>query len=146
MTRSSRLNLTLALALIGVLSAGLLGCTTSTSPTDVELENLSRISLDDEFTPDREVVISYVELPPDTTMRRHWHPGEEFHYYLEGHVEIAIDGLPSIDGTPGTTGHVPYKKTHTAITGTEGAKLLVFRVHSKGEPVRYFEEGGSAEQ
>lgn len=145
-------------ALIILLSVGLVACgdtsrpssddtsRPSSPPTDLKLENLLQAPLADEFTPGREIVVSYVEIPPDTTMKRHWHPGEEFHYYLEGEVEIAIDGEPSIHGTPGTVGHVPFKTMHTAITGDEGAKLVVFRVHTEGKPVRYFEGGGTAEQ
>ena len=67
----------------------------------------------------------------------HSHPGEEFHYYLEGEVELAFDGSPSIMATPGMVAHVPYKKVHTVITRGKGVKVLVFRVHTKGEPVRY---------
>lgn len=135
--------------LIVLLSIALVGCNTtgtSSPPTELKLENLLQKPLADEFTPGREVVVSYVEIPPNTTMDRHWHPGEEFHYYLEGEVEIAIDGEPSIIGWPGRVGHVPFKKMHTAITGKEGVKLLVFRVHTKDEPVRYLEKGGTAEQ
>jgi len=118
----------------------------SSSPTALKMENLLEKALADEFTPGREVIVSYVEIPPNTTMERHWHPGEEFHYYLEGEVEIAIDGEPSIMGTPGKVGHVPFKKMHTAITKKKSAKIVVFRVHTKGEPVRYLESGGTAEQ
>lgn len=141
-----------------LLSVGLVGCTspdtadtpdtpdTSGPPAELKLENLMRRSLADEFTPGREVVVSHVEIPPHTTMDRHWHPGEEFHYYLEGEVEIVIEGDTSFVGTPGTAGHVPYRKTHTAVTGEEGATVLVFRVHTEGEPVRYLEEGGTSEK
>ena len=135
--------------LIIFLSVGLVGCSTAheaTPPTELKLENLLQQSLADECTPGREVVVRYVEIPPNTAMDRHWHPGEEFHYYLEGEVEIAIDGETSIIGTPGTVGHVPFKKMHTAITGEKGAKILVFRVHTEGKPVRYLEGGGTSEQ
>ena len=135
--------------LIICLSVGLVGYSTgrtSGPPTELKLENLLQQSLADEFTPGREIVVSLVEIPPDMAMDRHWHPGEEFHYYLEGEVEIAIDGETSIIGTPGTVGHVPFKKMHTAITGDKGAKILVFRVHTAGEPVRYLEKGGSSER
>ncbi len=138
-----------ASTLIIFLSMGLVGFSpadTPSPPTELKLENLLRQSLADEFIPDREIVVSYVEMPPNMTLDRHWHPGEEFHYYLEGEVEIAIDGEPSIIGTPGTVGHVPFKKMHTAITGEKSATFLVFRVHTEGEPVRYLEEGGSSEQ
>lgn len=104
------------------------------------VKNLLLQQLSEELASDREVLIDLVEIPPHTTLERHWHPGEEFHYYLEGEVEIAIDGQESIMGTPGTVGHVPYKSMHTAITKDKGARALVFRVHKKGEPVRYLEE------
>jgi len=132
-----------------VLPTALTGCSApgkSTPITALKMENLMQQALAEEFTPGREVVVSYVEIPPNTTMERHWHPGEEFHYYLEGEVEVAIDGEPSIMGTPGKVGHVPFKKMHTAITKGQAAKILVFRVHTQGEPVRYLEKGGSAEQ
>lgn len=81
--------------------------------------------------------IDLVEFPPDTALGWHWHPGEEFHYYLEGEVEIQIEGQPSIIGMPGTVGHIPFKTMHQAVTHDKGAKVLVFRVHSKGEPWKY---------
>ena len=129
-----------------VVVAGILAAQTPDPPTELKLENLLQQALAEEFTPGREIVVSHVEIPPNTTLDRHWHPGEEFHYYLDGEVEIAIDGETSIKGTPGTVGHVPYKKMHTAITGEQGATILVFRVHAEGEPVRYLEKGGSSDR
>jgi len=58
----------------------------------------------------------------------------------EDDVEIRIDGEPSILGAPGGVGHIPFKKRHTAIAGKDGAKVLVFRVHTKGQPWRYIDE------
>lgn len=132
--------------LIVLLGAGVAGCSAADAESpfaEAKVETLLKQELARWFTPDREVVVDLVEVPPNTTLDRHWHPGEEFHYYLEGEVEIAIDGEPSIKGKPGTVGHVPYGKLHTAITGDEAAKILVFRVHSKGEPMRYLEGEGS---
>jgi quercetin dioxygenase-like cupin family protein len=117
---------------------------TPSPPKEIKLENIMEKALDKKFAPGREVIVSYVEIPPNTTLERHWHPGEEFHYYLEGEVEIAIDGQPSIIGTPGKVGHVPYKAMHTAKTKDKGAKIVVFRVHTTGKPVRYLEGGGTA--
>ncbi len=132
-----------------LMGIGLVGCNaarTSSPLTDLKMENLLRMSLTDEFIPDREIVVSYVQIPPNVTMDRHWHPGEEFHYYLEGEVTIVIDGERSITGTPGTVGHVPFEKMHTAITGDQGARILVFRVHTAGMPVRYLETGATADE
>ena len=143
------MNRTHLIALLTLLSALLVGCSSTPDyepPTAMHLENLLQQKLDAEFIPGREVVVSYVEIPPNTTMDRHWHPGEEFQYYLEGEVEIAIDGEPSIIGTPGKVGYVGYRKMHTAIPGDKGARLIVFRVHTEGKPVRYLEDGGDAPQ
>ncbi|MEJ5263297.1 MAG: cupin domain-containing protein [Ignavibacterium sp.] len=104
---------------------------------EIKIENLLLDSLSKDFTIDREVRIDLVEFPPDTALGWHWHPGEEFHYYLEGEVEIQIEGQPSIIGKPGTVGHVPYKTRHQAVTHNKGAKVLVFRVHTKGEPWKH---------
>ncbi len=114
------------------------------APTEVKIENLMKQALSEDFTKGREVIVDLVEIPPNTTLDRHWHPGEEFHYYLEGEVEIQIDGKPSIIGTPGKVGHIPYKVLHTAVTKEKPAKALVIRVHTAGEPARYLEKGGSA--
>ncbi len=118
----------------------------SSPPARPDVKNLMLTSLADEFTPGREILVDLVQIPPNTALERHWHPGEEFHYYLEGEVEIKIDGEPTINGTPGTVGHVPFMKRHQAVAGKQGAKILVFRVHSKGEPWRYLEEESPAER
>lgn len=109
-------------------------------PKEIKIKNLLLESLAQEFIPDREVRIDIVEFPPDTALGWHWHPGEEFHYYLEGEVEIQIEGQPSIIGKPGMVGHVPFKTRHQAVTHEKGAKVLVFRVHTKGEPWKHDDE------
>jgi quercetin dioxygenase-like cupin family protein len=106
------------------------------------MENIFQRVLAEEFTAGREVIVSLVEVPPNTTLERHWHPGEEFHYCLEGETELVIDGQPTVLETPGKVSHVPYRKLHTIVTKERGVKLLVFRVHTKGEPLRYLESGG----
>jgi quercetin dioxygenase-like cupin family protein len=137
--RVSILMIVMSVALIG-------GNALGESKSEPKIENLLQKALADEFTVGREVIVSLVEVPPNTTLERHWHPGEEFHYCLEGEVELLIDGQPTVLETPGKVAHVPYKKMHTVITKEKGVKLLVFRVHTKGEPVRYLEKGGTAEK
>jgi quercetin dioxygenase-like cupin family protein len=81
-----------------------------------------------------------VKIQPDTASDRHWHPGEEFHYYLQGNAVIERVDASAIIGKPGTVGHVAFKQRHQATAGDEGAKILVFRVHTKGAPWRYLDE------
>ena len=106
-------------------------------PAEPRLSNVFQSGLDPRFTPDRDVIVTLVELPPGAALDRHWHPGEEFHYYLEGDVTIEIEGRPAYAGRPGTVGHVPLRALHTATAGDRGARILVFRVHDAGQPVRF---------
>ena len=130
-----------------LMSLTLPGCQTadrSDVPAALRVKNLMRMPLDDAFAPGREVVVSLVELPPNSTLARHRHPGEEFYYCLEGDARVLIDGEPKIVATPGAAGHIPFKKMHRAISGEQGVKVVVFRVHTVGEPDRYLEEGDAA--
>lgn len=83
-----------------------------------------------------EVVVSFVEIPPNTSSPNHWHPGEEFIYVLEGSEIIWQKDKPDTPMKKGDVFKVPLRQIHTAITGEEGATLLVFRVHETGQPVR----------
>jgi len=102
--------------------------------------NLLTAALSTEFTPDREILIDLVEIPPNQKLDWHWHPGEEFHYYLEGDPVIVLADAAPIVGKPGTVGHVAFKQRHQATAGEKGAKIIVFRVHTKGAPWRYLVE------
>ena len=52
----------------------------------LKLENLLSSKL--EGVPGTEVIVSRVDVPPDTSLPKHWHPGEEFAYVLEGSVTL----------------------------------------------------------
>lgn len=109
-------------------------------PAGSKVTNLLTTALATEFTPEREVLVDLVEIPPNHRLDWHWHPGEEFHYYLEGNPVIERKDAPPIVGKPGTVGHVAFQQRHQATAGDKGAKILVFRVHTKGEPWRYLDE------
>lgn len=83
-----------------------------------------------------EVVVSHVEIPADTVLPKHWHPGEEFVYVLEGSVILWQQDKPDTRLSQSDVFRVPLKQIHTAKTSEEGATLLVFRVHELGRPVR----------
>ena len=105
-----------------------------------KVTDLLTATLSAEFTPGREVLIDLVEIPPNQKLDWHWHPGEEFHYYLEGNPVIERVDAPFIIGKPGTVGHVAFKQRHQVTAGDQGAKIIVFRVHTKGAPWRYLDE------
>ena len=112
---------------LGLVSFGTLG-------DELKLENLLKAKL--EGVADTEVVVSKVNIPPGTSLPKHWHPGEEFAYVLEGTVTLWQEGKPDIVVKQGEVAKVPLKQVHTAITGPEGVSLLIFRVHEQGKPER----------
>ena len=128
----------------------LTGCATSDGGTDthphhahanservasaLKLETLLSTKL--EGVPDTDVIVSRVYIPPHTSLPKHWHPGEEFAYVLDGSVTLWQKGKEEIIGHKGDAMKVPLNQVHTAITKEQGVTLLVFRVHEQGKPER----------
>ena len=99
-----------------------------------KLETLLKTVL--EGVDDTEIIVSRVTIPPNTSLPRHWHPGEEFAYILKGSITLWQKGKDDIVGKQGDVVKVPLEQIHTAITNDEGATILVFRVHEQGKPER----------
>lgn len=100
----------------------------------VKLETLLTAPL--EGVEGTEVIVSRVTIPANTSLPKHWHPGEEFAYVLDGSVVLWQEGKDDIVGKKGDVVQVPLKQIHTAMTKDEGAIVLVFRVHEQGKPER----------
>ena len=83
-----------------------------------------------------EVVVSHVEIPANTALPKHWHPGEEFIYVLEGSILIWQKDKSDTQLNKGDVFKVNLKQIHTGKTSEEGATILVFRVHETGKPLR----------
>ena len=98
------------------------------------LENLMKSQL--EGVKDTEIIVSRVTIPPNTSLPKHWHPGEEFAYVLEGSAVLLQEGKDEVIGKKGDVFKVPLNQIHTAMTTEEGATILVFRVHEFGKPER----------
>ncbi len=101
---------------------------------ELKLENLLSAQL--EGVTGTEVIVSRVTIPANTSLPKHWHPGEEFAYILEGSVVLWQKGKEDVIGKKGDVVKVPLKQIHTAMTKDEGATILVFRVHEQGKPER----------
>ncbi len=83
-----------------------------------------------------DVMVSRVTMPPNSELPRHWHPGDEIAYVLEGSTILRRDGKPDVTVSKGELVRIPLKEIHAAATSDEGAQLLVYRVHEQGQPVR----------
>jgi quercetin dioxygenase-like cupin family protein len=86
--------------------------------------------------PGLEVVISDVVIPPGAQVPRHYHPGEEFLYLIEGTATHIEEGSENRELTPGDAMVIRMGKIHSPKAGPEGARAIVFRVHIEGEPER----------
>ena len=107
-------------------------------PPGLKLETLMKHVL--EGAEGIEVIVSRVTIPPNTSLPKHWHPGEEFAYIVEGSATLWQEGKEDTPGTAGDAMMVPLKQVHTSMTGEEGATLIVFRVHEQGQPERILVE------
>lgn len=87
-------------------------------------------------TPGMEVVQTRVELDRGVTSSRHWHPGEEIVYVLEGALEYTVEGRPPITLRAGEVLFIPARAVHAArnVGDAKGAELATYIVE-KGKPL-----------
>lgn len=86
--------------------------------------------------PGTELRVSRVMIPPHTSLAKHWHPGEEIAYLVSGSTTLWQQGKEDRRVVAGEAVMIPAEQVHTAITGEEGAEIIVFRVHKAGTPER----------
>ncbi|MCI0546746.1 MAG: cupin domain-containing protein [Candidatus Rokubacteria bacterium] len=85
----------------------------------------------------RELIMYRADFIPDGVLGRHFHPGPELIYVLEGALTLEQDGHPPVTLKAGDSAHLPHKHIHRAKNGssTGPAKVLVFLVGEKGQPI-----------
>lgn len=86
--------------------------------------------------PDLEVLVSDVIIPPGAEVPRHYHPGEEFVYVIEGSAIHVEEGKPDRVISAGDSMVIEPEAVHAPRGGPEGARAIVFRVHVAGQPER----------
>ena len=86
--------------------------------------------------PDVEVIISDVVIPPNSTIPRHYHPGQEFLYMIGGTSVHVEEGKPDLHMKAGDSYVIPPRAIHAPRGGPNGARAIVFRVHDKNQPER----------
>lgn len=85
----------------------------------------------------REVVMYRADFTAGGVLGRHFHPGPELLYVLEGALTLQHDGHPPMTLKPGDSAHIPAKHIHKATNAstTGQTKVLVFLVGDKGQPL-----------
>ena len=83
-----------------------------------------------------QALVGVVEFAPGAVAGKHYHPGHEFFYVLEGSVIVETEGQPPVTVGPDQVGHNLPKGVHVAKNAsmTEPAKAVQFIISEKGQP------------
>ena len=121
----------IAMAALGASAVALYGA--PLQQTGIRRTDLQQHDLD---APGREVIQARVELDPGVTSPRHWHPGEEIIYMLEGSLEYQIEGKQWVALKAGDVLFIPARTVHAArnVGSTPGSELATYVVQ-KGKPL-----------
>jgi quercetin dioxygenase-like cupin family protein len=103
----------------------------------LKIENLLRDSL--ALAPDVEIIVSYLEVPVQTGLPKHYHPGEEFVYMLEGSGQLIVES-DTVILEEDDLFKIPIRAVHSFQTFDDEARAVVFRVHEQGQPERVLVE------
>jgi len=123
------------------------GMTVSLSGHVYAQEGLTRTVLmkkDLEADPKKEVTVFIAEYKPGAKSGKHYHPGQEFIYVLEGEGVMEEVGKPPVPMKPGVLLYFQsdpknpaYVHEATNLSKTAGMKLVVTLITEKGQPLAY---------
>jgi quercetin dioxygenase-like cupin family protein len=103
-----------------------------------QVPGITRVDLQqhDLSAPGREVVQDRVEIGPEAPLFKHFHPGEEIIYVLEGELEYQIEGESPRTVRAGEALMVPAERVHAVRNagGGNAAELATYVVE-KGKPL-----------
>jgi quercetin dioxygenase-like cupin family protein len=85
----------------------------------------------------KEGIMYIAEFAPGAVAGKHFHPGPEFAYILDGSLTLEPQGQAPQTFKAGEAFHNPAKIVHDAknASATAPAKVLVFLVGEKGQPL-----------
>ena len=127
---------TLALALAIGIGIGMIG----SQFINAQQQPVTRTILqqkDLEGSAGREVILFRAEMVPGGVAGRHYHPGPEISYVLEGVQTLEPDGQPPVTLKAGESWYTPAKHIHKAknTSTTQPWKVITFLVGEKGQPL-----------
>ena len=85
----------------------------------------------------KEGIVGLAEIAPGTIVGKHYHPGHEFVYILEGSQILEIEGKPPVTYKAGDTWYLSPKQVHSTknVSETAPVKVLAFAIADKGQPL-----------
>ena len=137
-----RIGLILAVCLLGVIAVSFLGTHRVKAQEGVTRTVILKQDL--EADPTKEVTMFVADYRPGASTGKHYHPGQEFIYVIEGSGKIQEVGKPAVELKPGVSIYFksdPKKPSYvhegTNLSPTAGMKLLVVLITEKGQPLAY---------
>ena len=116
-----------------ILASGVAMYSTRAQQTEIKRTDLQRHDLS---VPGREVVQARVEIDPGVAFGKHWHPGEEIVYVLEGLLEYKVEGKPPVTLKAGEVFFIPAGAIHEVKNvGSGNAAELAAYIVEKGKPL-----------
>ena len=85
----------------------------------------------------KEGIVYIAELAPGAAAGKHYHPGSELFYVLEGSMILEVEGKPAVTMKQGEASHLPPKEVHDVknASTTTPMKALIFQIPDKGQPL-----------
>jgi len=131
----------IAMGVVGMTARTILAQSNALGPaTNIQDEPIKRTVLfkgDLEGAPGKEIVVFIADLAPAAIGSKHYHPGPEFFYVLEGTLAHEPEGgSPHLMKT-GAFGSNPNKGIHLIRnpSTTERARAIDFLIAEKGQPI-----------
>ncbi len=84
---------------------------------------------------DLELVMGLVETAGQSISGKHYHPGGEFGFVLEGAITVSTEDEPEVTLRTGDSFYQPPGKWHVISTTAEETRGVVFRILKKGQPM-----------
>jgi quercetin dioxygenase-like cupin family protein len=116
-----------------------IGCQDSKAEQEPAKEPITRTMLlkpDVTGTEGKEALVILVEFAPGAVGGKHFHPGHEIVYMLEGSLILEVEGKEPATYKAGDTFDIPREVVHGGKnpSTTAGVKALVFALFEKGQP------------
>ena len=130
-----RITLILGMTLAVGIAVGVIGDQVLNAQQSQPLKVTQLLKADVVGVDGKEALIRFVEFLPGGASGKHHHPAHTFGYILEGSLTIETEGKPPVTVRAGEAYQEVPGNVHDAknLTGSP-VKLVVFRVHPKGQP------------
>lgn len=85
----------------------------------------------------KEGYVVLAQIAPGASTGKHYHPGHEFNYVLEGEGMLEMEGRPPVSLKQGVPLHIDPRVVHNGknTSTTVPLKVLIFYVLEKGQPI-----------